>query len=391
MSEKRILIVEDSISYQRLLSRIIDSHPMLKVVGTAENGQVALQMIEQLKPDLVSLDVQMPIMDGLETLRELRIHWPELPSMMVSSLTGVGADEALDALALGARDCIAKPSLSGDWEANLGVFTQDLQSKILALCGGDYMSLQNPQSQAPLPSKIRTIDALVKRSSKQSVTAKIHVLAIGISTGGPDALARLLPQLPADLPIPVVIVQHMPSEFTQKLACRLNDLSAIKVKEGEHGDVLSAGTVYIAPGDYHMALECHGSHVAISLDKDPPENSCRPSVNKLFRSVSTVYGSDSLAVIMTGMGQDGLLGAELLSSAGAQILAQDEASSVVWGMPGFVVRAGLADEVLPLDKMAAAIQTRVTNSYIPHSNFLPGKSKTAKTLQTDGVRSRNLS
>ncbi|MFT4726557.1 MAG: two-component system chemotaxis response regulator CheB [Granulosicoccus sp.] len=364
MNKKRILIVEDSVAHRMLISTVIDGHPMLEVVGTAENGLIALKMIQELNPDLVTLDIQMPVMDGLETLREMRVRCPDLPSVMISSLTGMGADAALDALALGARDCIEKPAMSGGWEASLKIFRNDIHAKILALCGvGDLpRQLQRPAIRTPQTSSSHAKKKPTTSARSRSKTSAINILAIGISTGGPDALTRLIPELPADLPLPVVIAQHMPPGFTQKLAIRLDSLSAVNVKEAQAGDVLTPGTVYIAPGDYHMVLKSRGEQIVIALNQDPLENSCRPAVDKLFRSVSTIFGSECLAVIMTGMGRDGLLGAESLSAAGALILVQDEASSVVWGMPGFVARAGLADEIVALDKMANAILSRLTKS-----------------------------
>ncbi len=183
-------------------------------------------------------------------------------------------------------------------------------------------------------------------------------MAIGVSTGGPNALARLIPQLPAGFPVPVVIVQHMPPMFTRLLGERLNAQSPLAVREAVDGEVVQAGSVYIAPGDYHLTLQRRGTSIVTHLTQDPPENSCRPAVDPLFRSVSQIYGPRALGVVMTGMGQDGLRGSEDLVHAGSRVLAQDEASSVVWGMPGYVARAGLADRVLPLDGLAPEIVRR---------------------------------
>lgn len=384
MNKKRILIVEDSVAHRMLISTVIDGHPMLEVIGTAENGLIALQLIEKLKPDLVTLDIQMPVMDGLEALREMRVRCPDLPSLMISSLTGVGADAALDALSLGARDCIEKPTMSGGWEASLKIFREDIHAKIMALCGLDDLpqQQQRPATQKSQASSTST-DKMSAKIHSRPINTEVKILAIGISTGGPDALTRLLPQLPADLLVPVVIVQHMPPGFTHKLARRLNDLSAVNVKEAQAGDVLLPGTVYIAPGDYHMTLEPRNGQVVVALDQAPQENSCRPAVDRLFRSVSLTYGSACLAVIMTGMGQDGLLGVEPLSDAGAQIIVQDEASSVVWGMPGYVARAGLADEIVALDDMAKAILSRLTKSPSRGSKLLPMTPKTNPISRVD--------
>jgi two-component system chemotaxis response regulator CheB len=270
----------------------------------------------------------------------------------------------LDALALGATDYIAKPSLeSGGPEAMIA----ELIAK-LKLFGG------LGATAVPSTAATRSSPPLSPSLGGAAVRRRIDVVAIGISTGGPNALAELIPQLPASLPVPVVIVQHMPPLFTKLLAERLAARAAVAVKEGAAGDRLQPGKVYIAPGNHHMVVRRMGAAVTIELGQGPLENSCRPAVDVLLRSVAEVYGPGALAVIMTGMGQDGLAGCETIRQRGGQVLAQDEQSSVVWGMPGFVADAGLADEVLPLNALAHAIVQRATLGRAPLPTTAGGRA-----------------
>lgn len=344
----RILIVDDSVVIRRTVSDELSRDPALEVAGTAANGKIALARIPQLNPDLVILDVEMPEMDGLTALRELRKTYPKLPVIMFSSLTETGAATTIDALALGASDYFAKPSGSQGLEASLRVIRDELIPTIKELC-----------RVAPPPSPAKPA---VPRSTG---TKKVEVVAIGTSTGGPNALAELFKRIPANFPVPILIVQHMPAMFTKILAERMTANGAIPVREAVPGERLSPGQCWIAPGNYHMTLARMGSEIRLQTNQDPPENSCRPAVDVLLRSVANVYGSAALAVMMTGMGQDGLRGCEAIRETGGQILAQDEASSVVWGMPGYVVRAGLADRVLPLALLADEIVRRVTGTATP--------------------------
>jgi len=357
MATKRILVVDDSCMYQRLLSDVINQHPGMEVVGVAADGKCALESIPVLKPDLVTLDILMPELDGIQTLMKLRRAWPDIRTVMVSSLTSEGSDAALDALALGASEYVAKPSAVGGISSIRQALSEDLLPKIAALCGIDQFSATDSNK---VKSVIHRQAGSLSRTNSSANKVVPEIVAIGVSTGGPDALTKLLVQLPADLEVPIVIVQHMPAEFTAKLAVRLDEASALTVKEAEIGDCLQPGTVYMAPGDYHMVLErFNGAEAAIRLNQDPPENSCRPSADPLFRSVATLYGERSLGIIMTGMGQDGLKGSEALYAAGSSVLVQDEASSIVWGMPKLVAMAGLAEEQVPLNQIAMRILDRV--------------------------------
>ena len=352
MGVKKILVVDDSCLYQRLLSDVINAHKMLNVIGVAANGKVALEMMESLSPDLVTLDILMPEMDGIQTLIQLRKRWPEVRTIMLSSLTSEGSDAALDALALGASEYSAKPVSSGGVENIRAELGADLLPKIEALCDLDK------HSAAAHPVDSQCINR-VGEVFGTSIVRPLELVAIGVSTGGPDALTKLLSQLPADLGVPIVIVQHMPPTFTAKLAARLDAASGLKVREAKVGDKLRAGSVYIAPGDYHMVLDKIAGDVIINLNQDDHENSCRPSVDPLFRSIPDIYGARCLGVIMTGMGQDGLKGSEVLVEAGCRIIVQDKYTSIVWGMPKLVAMAGLAEEEVPLEKMSEAIVARV--------------------------------
>ncbi|MHB2019096.1 MAG: chemotaxis-specific protein-glutamate methyltransferase CheB [Candidatus Xenobia bacterium] len=339
----RVLVVDDSAVVRRTLTHVLAEEPRLDVVANAANGEIALQYIDELQPDVVTLDVEMPVKDGLATLLDIRRKDPTLPVIMVSSLTEKGAAATIDALSYGATDYITKPSGLGSAQQAREKLREELIPKLLALS-----RRHRPTQPVPTPAQ-----PLLARTLQ-----RVNAVAIGISTGGPEALATVLPALPRDFPVPLFIVQHMPPMFTALLAERLSSRGALPVLEAKDGDRPVPGKAYLAPGDYHMRLVRNGDEVVIRLDQGPKENSCRPAVDVLFRSVADVYGARVLAVIMTGMGQDGLEGCRALRQRGAQILAQDEATSVVWGMPGFVARAGLADTLLPLSEVANEIASR---------------------------------
>ncbi len=352
MPKIRILVVDDAVVFRRLVADELAGDPALEIAGTAANGKIALAKLPQVNPDVVILDIEMPEMDGLATLKELRKTYPKLPVIMFSAFTEPGALATLDALTLGASDYFAKPTTTSP-EASLRIIREQLVPKIKVLCARregavavpDALSSQRPGGSSP-------------RLTLQP-PGKIQIVAIGASTGGPNALADLFARLPKDFPVPIVLVQHMPPMFTRLLAERLTAQFAIPVHEGSSGKVLQPGQAWIAPGDYHMVVQPMGAQVRLSVHQEPPENSCRPAADVLLRSVAKTYGSNSLTVILTGMGQDGLRGCEAVRGVGGQILAQDEATSVVWGMPGYVVRAGLADRVLPISMIADEIMRRV--------------------------------
>ena len=362
MRKIRVLIVDDAVVIRRLLTDCLAGDPDIEVVGAAANGRIALAKIPQVNPDLVTLDVEMPDLNGLETLVEIRKTWPKLPVIMFSTLTERGASATLDALTAGANDYVTKPSNCGSVTIAMQRVRDDLVPKIKHLTGR-MLALDAPPADlrkpaAPAP-KAAPVVPLQRRPAGPRPSVPVEIVTIGVSTGGPNALAELVPQLPGDLPVPIVIVQHMPPLFTRLLAERLDGRSNLRIREGTAGTVLRPGEMYIAPGGHHMTVVRNGKSVELAMNDDPPENSCRPAVDVLFRSVVAAYGPATLGVILTGMGQDGLRGCEHVRDAGGQVLAQDEASSVVWGMPGFVARAGLADRVLALSAMAGEIVTRV--------------------------------
>jgi two-component system chemotaxis response regulator CheB len=348
----RILIVDDSAVIRKVLGEGLSPDDSLTVVGTAANGRIALSKIPQVHPDVVILDVEMPIMNGLETLAEVRKLYPKLPVIMFSTLTERGAATTLDALTLGASDYVTKPSHTGSLDATMAQIRAQLIPKIKGLCPSSRPGAQalRPVLLPPAPPN----SPQPARAFKQA-----EILAIGTSTGGPNALAEFLPGIPGNFPVPIVIVQHMPPLFTRLLAARLNARCALTVQEGGSGENLQAGQVWIAPGDYHMAVERQGTSVKLAVTQSPPENSCRPAVDPLFRSVARTYGANVLAVVLTGMGSDGVIGAQHIREKGGQVLVQDEASSVVWGMPGQVTAAGLADATYPLQQMAGEVVRRI--------------------------------
>lgn len=370
-------MVDDSVVVRRTVANVLETADDVEVVGTAADGRMGLRKIAELDPDVVTLDVEMPGLNGLETLREIRRAHPHLPVIMYSTLTERGAEATLEALSLGAVDYATKPSGATTREEAAG----QVRSNLLPLVQlwGRRTLVRRPLSGAqPAPGAVErraTItstprvfppaaqatasahhtptDGPIRLSN--APTGPIDLLVIGVSTGGPDALANLLPALPADLPVPVAIVQHMPPVFTTMLAKRLDAASAIGVVEADHGVDMRPGQAYLAPGGRHLEVEVTRTGYRTRLSDAPPENSCRPAVDVLFRTATTAAQGRVLALVLTGMGQDGLLGARTARQAGGTVLAQDEASSVVWGMPGFVARDGIASAVLPLEDIAARI------------------------------------
>jgi two-component system chemotaxis response regulator CheB len=347
MKKIRVLVVDDSAVIRRLMVDLLAAEPTIEAAGTASNGRAALEKIPHLNPDLVTLDVEMPEMDGLETVRAIREKWPHLPVIMFSSLTERGAATTLEALRLGASDYVAKPSGANGTEGLFEQLRAELIPKIKALC-----PITNPAAAA-------TPKAAIHPHPAQRPGSRVRIVAIGISTGGPSALHSLIPNFQENFPVPIVIVQHMPAVFTRLLAEQISKHSALKVHEGSPGATLIPGHAWIAPGGKHMALQRRANAVQIAINEDPPENSCRPAVDVLFRSVAECFGRDALAVIMTGMGKDGTSGCEKIRHAGGQIIVQDQPSSVVWGMPGSVVEAGIADQIVALDQLPNEISRRV--------------------------------
>ncbi len=346
----RVLIVDDSVVACKVLSDVLGTDPGIEIAATAHSGASALSRLSDCAPDVVMLDVDMPGMDGLQTLAEIRRQRPHLPVIMCSGLTEQGSAVTVKALLGGASDYVTKPK-GGRAAAPLESFRRELLEKIHALGNGS-------------PSIVRTVPEPAAADPGWTPVAaaarpRIDVVAIGISTGGPKALAEVIPRLPADFPVPVLIVQHMPAPFTKSLADSLTRRSSLEVEEGFAGAEVVPGKVWIAPGGFHMRVVRRGARVELVIDEEPPVLSCRPSANLLFESVAAVYGASALGVIMTGMGQDGTEGAGYIRKAGGSIFVQDEASSVVWGMPGSVVKAGLHHRMVPIGRMGEVIHGAV--------------------------------
>lgn len=361
MAQIRILVVDDSVVIRKLLCDTLAKDPELEIAGSASNGRIALAKMSQLKPDLVTLDVEMPVLDGLETLAEMRKLRLTMPVIMFSTLTERGGAATLEALSLGASDYATKPSNTGNPAVAIDRIREELVPKIKALCRKPA-KLVTPRPPVRSPAKLRPTNR------------RIEIVALGTSTGGPNALAEVLPRIPRDFPVPIVVVQHMPPIFTRLLAERLASRSAIPVGEGSTGLVLSPGRAWIAPGNFHMTVSRAGLTSRLDLNQNPPENSCRPAVDVLFRSVAVAYQANVLGVVMTGMGGDGTLGSQSIRDAGGEIIIQDEASSVVWGMPGLIYSQGLADGVYPIDCLAAEITRRVLNSRSASAATQPGQN-----------------
>ncbi len=367
---KRILIVDDSAVMRSLLRTVVSSDPGFEVAGTVADGASTLTSVEVLRPDLILLDVEMPVMDGLVTLKQLRARGHKIPVVMCSSLTQRGARVTLDALAAGASDYVAKPSGQASREEATKKLAQELGPKMHALTNpvASVTGVFPVLPPAGMDGAVRGVFPGVGPGGpvlptgppprSQTITTQPMVVVIGASTGGPAVLDTVLSALPADFPLPVMVVQHMPELFTRLFAERLDGHCRLRAREAVEGDPVRAGTITIARGNWHMEAisASRGGHKAtLHLTQGPLENHCRPSVDVLFRSAAAVYGSAVLAVVLTGMGADGMLGSKVIRTAGGAVIAQDQASSIVWGMPGAVTNAGLAQRVLPLDAIAPEI------------------------------------
>ncbi len=342
MSALRILVVDDAAVYRRIVRDLLLTVPDVEVVGVASNGKLALDAIEVLRPDLITLDIEMPELDGLGVLAELERRRLPVGAIVLSSLTTQGADMTMKALRAGAFDFLPKPTAS-NLQLSLAALRAELLPKIEAFRKSRHRLARVALLACPPPA------------FRKSTVDRVDVVAIGVSTGGPSALANLLPKLPGDLPVPVVVVQHMPPIFTKSLAADLNRTCALEVCEAADGDVVRAGQVLIAPGGQQMWLQRAGAGSIVRITDDPPEKSCKPSVDYLFRSVSEAYGRRTLAVVLTGMGDDGMLGCRAIKDRGGIVVAQDQASCIVFGMPRAVIENGLADGISSLCGIASQI------------------------------------
>lgn len=344
MSKIRVLIVDDSALVRRILTDALSAEAGIEVVGTAQDPYVAKDRINELKPDVLTLDVEMPRMHGLTFLRILMEQRP-MPVLMVSSLTEQGADVTLQALELGAVDFITKPKL--DVVEGMAALSRELVAKVKAA------ARSRPRRLGAGTAKTEAHPRAAPRLGRTTQ----QILAVGASTGGTEAIREVLVRLPGDSPC-VLVVQHMPERFTRAFAERLNACCPLEVSEAKHGDRVIAGKVLIAPGSYHMRLVREGAEYRVSIDQSDPVNLHRPSVDVLFDSVASAAGSNAIGVILTGMGDDGAQGLLRMKRAGAHTIAQDRDSCVVFGMPREAIALGAADRVLPLEAIADAAQSR---------------------------------
>jgi two-component system chemotaxis response regulator CheB len=389
----RVLVVDDSSVMRRIIATALTKNAALEVVGYAANGLQAIDRVRELQPDVVTLDIEMPELDGLSALREIRKHNQSVAIIMFSTLTHRGAQATVMALTAGATDYVCKPSAAlGSMGQAFQVLESELIPKIIGLAqramrrktprdvptvpkAAPAVSLPVPtaapateRSAGWRPSQLPAPATAVPASERTAGwrpsqllapgTSPVAAVVIGVSTGGPMALKQLFGALSAPLPVPVFIVQHMPATFTTLLAARLTAAGVVTVKEPVDGELPRGGVAYMAPGGQHLVLSGNAARVSMGLTADAPRNSCRPSVDVLFESAAQVYGEAVLALVLTGMGSDGLRGCQQIKARKGQVIVQDEESSVVWGMPGAVAQNGLADRVLPLDKIAEELSYR---------------------------------
>ncbi len=372
----RVLVVDDTIVYRKIVGEVLSEMPGIEVVGTANNGKIAMARIASLKPDLITLDIEMPEMNGLEVLSQMKTKASDVEAIVLSTLTHEGGDMTIKALELGAFDFIPKPeadTLAKSREAIKELLVPMLKAfsrrkEIKNILKGKTSTEPQTQKKREVTKKPDTklspkSKNLVQRMNKISRTTRANseIIGIGISTGGPNALSKMMPEIPPDIGVPILIVQHMPPIFTQSLARSLNIKAAITIKEAQDGEVLAANTALIAPGGKHMkvAAGVDGQNRIVRITDDPPENSCKPSVDYLFRSISHHYIGRATGVIMTGMGSDGTLGLKLLKRNGSFIIAQDETTCTVFGMPKEPIETGITDAVVPLEEIAQAITDTV--------------------------------
>ena len=368
----RVLVADDSSLFRRVISEVLGSLPNVEVVGSVSNGKLAVQRVRELRPDLLTLDIEMPEMDGLGVLDALRQTGEKVAVIVVSALTRHGGQLTMRALEKGAFDFITKPESGGPEEGREAI-RRELAPRLRALA--HRLEIRNilrsgPAAPAAVPSGEKgsaagevqpaALDGISGRMSRLAAIGKPELVLIGVSTGGPNALARILPEVPGNIGVPLLIVQHMPPLFTQSLAESLSPRCAVRVREAAHEEMIEPNTAYIAPGGRHMRLvPGPEGRKMLQVTDDPPENNCKPAVDYLFRSVANHFPGRALAVILTGMGSDGVLGLRLLKRSGCYVIAQDEATCVVFGMPKAAVEAGVTDAILPLEAIAARITATV--------------------------------
>ncbi|HEX4351919.1 MAG TPA: chemotaxis response regulator protein-glutamate methylesterase, partial [Polyangiales bacterium] len=337
----RVMVVDDSVVIRQVVCDALRGDAGIEIAGQAQNGRVALEKLLTTQVDVITLDLEMPEMDGLTTLNELKKLHPKIPVVVFSTLTERGASATLEALSRGASDYVCKPSGQRNLTTTMEKIREELIPKIRALHTRAQMkfgAVKPPPMAAPIGQSIPP--------------GPVQLIVIGVSTGGPAALAEVIPRLPANLPQPVLIVQHMPATFTRVLAERLNGTSKLRVREATHQERIVPGRVYIAPGDNHMRVAGSPREAWLTLDKGQAENGCRPAADPLFTTAAQVFGAGVMGVVMTGLGHDATKGAAAIRKVGGHIWVQDEASATVWGMPGSIVQAGYATRILPLTQIA---------------------------------------
>jgi two-component system chemotaxis response regulator CheB len=354
----RVMVVDDSAAIRGFLTRFIESDPDNKVITSVSNGKLAVDSLEPSKYDVVVLDIEMPVMDGMTALPLILKADPAVQVVIASTLTKANASITLDALKSGAAECLAKPT--SQELAGSNAFQDELARKVKSL--GHVARRKRGSAVKPAAVKTATTAASAPPEQKkftlrpEIIKYAPDIIAVGSSTGGPQALLQFFTDLKVKVRQPIVITQHMPPTFTTILAEHISKQSGLLCQEAKDGDVVEGGHIYLAPGNFHMTVREQGGKKIIALNQDPPENFCRPAVDPMLRSLISLYGRKILAIIFTGMGSDGLKGCQQLVEAGGTVLAQDEASSVVWGMPGAVAMAGICTQVLPLTSMARAVR-----------------------------------
>jgi len=368
----KVLVVDDTVVYRKLVSDALASIQGIEVSGTAANGKIALAKIAELKPDLVTLDIEMPDMNGIEFLEAIRSQGIDVGVIVLSAHTVKGGKLTMKALELGAFDFITKPAKS-TMEEGMAALKEALIPLVKSFAGRREVEniLQGGAGPAPIqqepsvqqPHAARKEEDITHRMQAIATSVKPELVAIGISTGGPNALAEMLPMIPLNLGVPILVVQHMPALFTQSLAESLSAKCSLRIKEASDGEDLMANTVYLAPGGMQMKLvKGDGGMKLVKVTDDPPENHCKPSVDYLFRSLAHSFPGKALGVIMTGMGNDGVMGLKLMKRHGCMVIAQDEASCTVFGMPREAIAAGVVDIVSPLKDLAGEI-TRIVRGF----------------------------
>jgi len=363
----RVLIVDDTAMYRKVVTEVLSELPDVEVVGTANNGKIAMSKIASLKPDILTLDIEMPEMNGLDVLSSIRSEQYDVGAIVLSTLTHKGGELTMQALDLGAFDFITKPETNSIEESKnqiknslssmLKAFSRRQEIKQILEGKLSFLKTQKESTTKDISGSIvRRMGSIVNKRTKNA-----EIVGIGVSTGGPKALSQMMPQIPGDINVPILIVQHMPPIFTQSLAKSLDTKCAINVKEAVDGEMIKPNVAFIAPGGKQMKIVAgmDGKERIIRITDDPPENSCKPSVDYLFRSIAQHYVGRSAGVIMTGMGSDGYSGLSLMKRNGATIIAQDEASCIVYGMPKKPIDSGIVDVIAPLDQIASEICSTV--------------------------------